>query len=264
MHQQQQKLIPIYAIIAIACLSVFALDPIPQKLQYHSFADTRTILHVPNCLNVISNIPFLFIGFIAILYLNTNRQREKILPLYWNYITFFTGIFLTGIGSTYYHLYPCNQTLIWDRMPMTIAFMAFFSIIVGNHIAVKTGRWLLIPLLVLGIGSVLYWKITEDRGAGDLRFYALVQFLPLILIPLILVLFKNNMPRRHTVFVLLVYAIAKVLEATDGEIFEYGHIISGHSLKHLMAAAAPLIFFIGLFRQHIRCRENTYSINRRM
>jgi hypothetical protein len=255
MYQKDHKLIVLYAIIASACALLFASDPIAQNQEFHCFSDRRTILFIPNCLNVLSNIPFLFVGAIAIIYLRKKREEKNVCPLYLNYVAFFVGICLTGIGSAYYHLDPCNKTLIWDRMPMTIAFMAFFSIIIGNHISIKTGRLLLIPLLIIGISSVLYWKISEDRGAGDLRPYVLVQFLPMILIPIILLLFKNDVPRRYTFLVIIAYALAKVLEATDGGIFEYGHIISGHSLKHIIAAAAPLIFLIGLYNQKTHCSE---------
>jgi hypothetical protein len=35
--------------------------------------------------------------------------------------------------------------------------------------------------------------------------------------------------------------LAKVLESLDGEILALGHVVSGHSLKHVAAAAAGFV-----------------------
>lgn len=113
---------------------------------------------------------------------------QSVAPIF----VFFVGIFLTGIGSTYYHLNPSNETLFWDRLPMTISFMAFFTIVISEFISKKLGTNLFIPLLTSGIFSLLYWQITESKGVGDLRFYVLVQFLPIILISAILIIYKNS------------------------------------------------------------------------
>src|SRR5262245_15202615 len=44
---------------------VFCLSPIPQDLSYHTFADDRTMLGVPNFLNVASNLPFIVVGVLG-------------------------------------------------------------------------------------------------------------------------------------------------------------------------------------------------------
>ena len=72
---------------------------------------------------------------------------------------------------------------------MTIAFMAFMSIIIGEYISEKAASTALIPLVLIGIISVIYWYITEQAGQGDLRPYALVQFLPMVIIPMVLLMF---------------------------------------------------------------------------
>jgi hypothetical protein len=36
----------------------------------------------------------------------------------------------------------------------------------------------------------------------------------------------------------VVYALAKVFEYLDEQIYAIGHVVSGHTLKHLVAAAA--------------------------
>ena len=180
----------------------------------------------------------LFVAFKA------NDKISKVLQP--NYFIFFFGIFLTGLGSSYYHWNPNNQTLVWDRLPMTISFMSIFSIIIAEFIGTKYARVLLISLLSLGISSVFYWAYTESIGCGDLRMYMAVQFFPMILIPMILIFFKpGNYPVKYLWLVLLAYVVAKVFERFDLEI-AYFFPLSGHSIKHLFAALAPLIFLMGM------------------
>ena len=218
-------------------------DPISQSLDYHCFADGRNLYGIPNFWNVISNLPFVIIGISGIVFL-LRKQKEASRDT--ASLVFFSGILLTGFGSVWYHLHPDNHTLIWDRLPMTIAFMAFFSVIIRECMHAQTGKMALWPLLFLGVLSVYYWQMTESRGQGDLRFYFLVQFLPVLLIPLILLLFKpNGFPKVYFWLVLLAYVVAKVFEIKDVELF-HSTGISGHSIKHLMAAVAPLIFLAGL------------------
>lgn len=92
------------------------------------------------------------------------------------------------------HLQPTNETLFWDRLPMTIAFMSFVSIIIGEYISEKVVLHSLLPLVLMGTASVIYWYFTEQAGQGYLRFYGLVQFLPILIIPMIILMF----PARHT------------------------------------------------------------------
>ena len=132
------------------------------------------------------------------------------------YLVFFSGIFMTGFGSAYYHYAPGNETLIWDRLPMTIGFMGLVTIIVGEHISLPAAKRMLIPLLIIGAGSVAYWAVTEERGAGDLRPYAIVQFLPMLLIPLILLMYRSVYDNVDFLwFVIVLYALSKLFEYFD-------------------------------------------------
>jgi len=216
----------------------FAVPRIPQDPGYHNFADQRPCLGVPNCLDVISNVPFLVVGVLGLWFLAGDRaagRRDAFLTPaerqpYW---LLFGGVALTGIGSAYYHWAPDNSTLFWDRLPMTIAFMALLSSVIAERVNLTIGLRLLGPLLAVGVLSTLYWHLGEMRGVGDLRPYALVQFGSLIAIPLILWLF----PPRYTgtadmVCVLAWYALAKVFEFFDHGFFNLIGI-SGHTLKHL-------------------------------
>ncbi len=163
------------------------------------------------------------------------------------YVVFFVGILTTAFGSGYYHLAPGNETLIWDRLPMTIGFAGMFTIIIGEFVSVRVARRLLLPLLIIGASSVAYWAITEASGSGDLRPYAVVQFLPMLLIPLILVSYDSRFDSKKYFWLMIgFYLIAKVLEQLDAGIYDLGYWISGHSLKHLMASLTPAIMLYAL------------------
>jgi surface polysaccharide O-acyltransferase-like enzyme len=251
----RNKLYFLLALSLIGIVAVFFTDPIPQDHAYHNFADARKLFSIPNFWNVLSNLPFLIIGA-AGFYSIASKKPQGIFPqLTAAYLLFYTGIFFTGIGSAYYHLNPENSTLLWDRLPMTITFMAFFAIIIGEFIGLETGRKILLPLLFVGAISVLYWHLSEMTGKGDLRLYALVQFLPIILIPVIMLLFKAKTDTTFfTWLVVIAYLIAKAFEIFDEQFLEITHQVSGHTLKHVVAALAPLIFLIGLYKRGLKTR----------
>jgi hypothetical protein len=215
---------------------LFSRPPWPQSVAYHDFADQRLIVGVPHFANVVSNLPFLFVGiwgiWIAMRSPTAFRSESERLP----YLCFFIGVTLTAFGSTYYHLAPDNERLFWDRLPMAVAFMGLFGAVITERIGRKIGRILLMPLVVLGVGSSLYWAWTDD-----LRLYYLVQFYPMLAMPLMLLLFPSVYTGTVWLFAALgCYVLAKFAEHPfDATIFHAtGHLVSGHTLKHLLAAAA--------------------------
>lgn len=218
------------AIAAAVCVGLILHGPIQQNQDYHRFADGRGLWGLSNVWNVISNLPFLLFGAwgLATLY----RHRSRALPMRTAHVVFFLGSAWVAFGSAYYHMDPSDHTLVWDRLPMTVAFMAFFAALMGRYISPTLGARALVPLLVLGLFSVLWWRVV-----GDLRPYLMVQFLPVLLIPAILLLYPVSAPGTRYIWAVLgVYVLAKVLEICDAQI--YGALgISGHSLKHVAAAA---------------------------
>ncbi len=251
------KTIFLIALSTILITAAFFIDPIPQDLSYHEFADTRSILGVPNFWNVLSNFPFLLVGGAAFYYSGSRNRPGMMADLRIAYLVFFSGIFLTGFGSAYYHYAPGNETLIWDRLPMTIGFMGLVTIIVGEHISLPAAKRMLIPLLLIGAGSVVFWGVTEARGEGDLRPYAIVQFLPMLLIPLILLMYRSVYDSVDFLwFVIVLYALSKLFEYFDFATYEIGQLISGHSIKHIVASIAPLVFLYGLDKRRIRSAES--------
>jgi hypothetical protein len=258
------RLLLALAVVTAAGLSL--LPPIPQSLSYHDFADQRTLFGIPHALNVVSNLPFLFVGVagvILILRPSLGATERHVLPCpaslvhgvvgaeRWPWLIFFLGVAATGPGSSWYHLAPDNARLVWDRLPMTLAFMSLFAAMIAERIDVRAGLCLLGPLLLAGLGSVLYWHWTEAYGAGDLRPYAAVQFFPLVTIPLMLLLFPPRYTATGSIWLALAwYGLAKVFEELDGPIYALsGHIVSGHTLKHLAAAASPWVLLRMLRRR---------------
>ena len=242
-----KKTIFLIVLSAALIIAVFFLDPIPQDPAYFLFADSRPLLGIPNFWNVMSNVPFLLVGGVGVYFLRSANQPEMLPELRLAFLILFAGIFLTGFGSAYFHYAPGNETLVWDRLPMTLGFMALTTIIIGEHISVAVVKRFLIPLLIIGAGSVVYWAVTEARGAGDLRPYAIVQFLPMLLIPLILLMYRSVYDRVDFLWwVIVLYALSKLFEYFDLETYEYTQLLSGHSIKHFVAAVAPLVLLIGM------------------
>ena len=219
-----------------AFVILLIIGPISQDLSYHNLSDSTPHLGVPNFWNVLSNVPFFFVGMWGIgnlkILANTRLQ----------YFVFFSGIALVSLGSGYYHFAPNSATLIWDRLPMTIAFMAIFSIVISEYISYQLGRKMLFTLVLAGVGSVVYWYFFDD-----LRWYGMIQFFPLFAIPVILLSYKADYTLAQGYWYLILgYVVAKVFETFDAQIHEALGFVSGHSLKHL-AAAGGLYALLGCY-----------------
>ncbi len=226
--------------VAAAGIVVAAvLPPIPQDLAYHRFADHRTLLGIPHALNVLSNAPFVVAGVAGLALLRPGGAafvdgRER-----WPYAVFFAGLVLTAFGSAWYHLEPGNARLVWDRLPLAVTIMGLFAASIVERVSVRAGVALLAPLVALGLGSVLYWHAGETQGRGDLRLYGLVQFYPMLAVPLMMALFPPRYTRAADLGVAVgIYAGAKVFEALDAAILAAGHVVSGHTIKHIFVALA--------------------------
>jgi len=244
----------------LCSVALFFIPPIAQPVEYHQFADSRLFLGIPNFLDVLSNLLFLAAGLYGLkLLFDPRHGREKALfeSKYEAiaYTLFFAGSLLTCFGSIYYHLAPDNASLVWDRLPMTLMFASFLSIVISERINQKTGLMFLPVLVVLGIFSVYHWYQTELIGAGDLRLYLLIQFFPAILILYMIFFFRPRYSRSNRIgWILLLYALSKITEFFDKEIFGMYQWVSGHTIKHLLAALA-----VFLMAEMLRCR---ISINR--
>ncbi len=219
--------LPVVVLLGLMSASLaglLLLPPIPQDQSYHQFADQRAIFGIPNFWNVVSNLPFLAVGAAGLWRFRNDPAT----------IVLFLGIFLTGIGSSYYHWNPNDRTLFWDRLPMTLAFAAILALVVAERVNARAGAILLWPALAIGLFSLLLWLWTDD-----LRLYFWVQFFPgLALLLLFLMCPPKYTGTYYWIIAAGLYALAKVFEFSDHAIFSAGYLLSGHTLKHLSAAAA--------------------------
>jgi hypothetical protein len=214
----------LFGLAAISLAALAFVPPIPQSHAYHQFADQRTLFGIPNFWDVMSNLPFVLVGAAGMRIVRGDRAA----------FVFFFGVFLTGFGSAWYHWRPDDIGLFWDRLPMTIAFMAILSHAIGERIDARIGALMLWPLVVLGMASLLVWLRYDD-----LRLYGWVQFFPLVALPILFLMFPPKFTGTGYWFAAAgLYGLAKVLEYADRAIYSAGHLLSGHTLKHLAAAGA--------------------------
>ena len=228
--------------VVVGVVTLF-VPRVPQPLSYHDFADQRGWLGIRNFGDVVSNLLFAIAGLWGLVFL----WRTSKTPLFvdsrerWPYTFVFLGLLLTALGSSYYHLAPDNARLVWDRLPMTFAFMGLVSAMLAERVSVRAGVALLPVLILIGVSSVLWWWHTEGLGAGDLRFYAAVQVYAVLILPILLLLPPSYTRGSDFALIFALYVLAKILETADRQIFAADHqVVSGHSLKHLAAGVAGL------------------------
>ena len=221
------------AVALAAGLAAMLSPPLPQDPAYHAFADRRVVLGLPHALNVLSNVGFLLAGSWSL-----GHVTRATLPG-WERVAgmiFAVGLLLTGLGSAWYHAAPTNTTLVWDRLPLSVLFPTVLAVVIGDRVSAVAGRALLAPLALAAAASVVWWHLTDD-----LRPYAVAQFLPMLLVPLMLLLLPGRRPAGPLVAGIGLYAVGKLAEVGDGRVLAFGGLVSGHTLKHLLAAAAAVL-----------------------
>jgi hypothetical protein len=233
----------VLALVMLASLALaFAMPQIGQDRAYYEFVDTRAFLGIPNALNVLSNAGFLLAGAIGLgLCLRAKPPGAGV-----SWIVFFAGVALVTFGSGYYHWAPDDEALTWDRLPMTVAFVAFFVGVAAEHLDARLEQRLLPIGLAVGIASVAWW-----RYSGDLRLYGWVQFAPMLGLVVLLALSPGSFGGRGFLLAgFACYAAAKLAEVFDASIFAAtAGVVSGHTLKHLLAALTPLCVYLMLRRR---------------
>jgi hypothetical protein len=251
--RDRARILLLIGLTAATVLAVFLLPRIAQDPSYHDFADQRTLIGIANALNVVSNLPFLLAGIAGLVLLRSRASHTSFqspaerLP----YVFFFVGVAMTCAGSSYYHLLPSNDRLLWDRLPMAVAFMALFTAVIAERINLRAGLILLFPLIAAGLGSVVYWHLTEQAGRGDLRPYVVVQFYSMAAVAFIAGLFKSRYTHASAIFVSVgIYGVAKVFELCDALLLRLSGI-SGHSLKHV-AAALSAYWIVRMLKKRAR------------
>lgn len=235
-------------VLAVA-LALF-LPAMPQPLAYHDFADKRQAYGIENFLDVVSNLAFMLVGLAGLaLVLRPSTCFERPAER-WPYMVFAIGVLLTGAGSCYYHLEPNNETLFWDRLPMTISFMSLIAAQVVDRVNVRAGLFALVPMLLVGIASVVYWIVTERAGQGNVVPYAVLQAYSVIVLLQLAALHPSRYTYGNAIYAVFAgYVLAKGFEHFDREIFDLTGAVSGHTLKHVAAGLAGLPVVYMLWRR---------------
>jgi hypothetical protein len=233
----------VWVVAAVIAAAAFLAPPYAQPEEYHRFADQRPVLGVPNLLDVASNVAFLVVGAMGLGFVLRGKRADG-RPAFthaserWAWGVAFAAVALTSCGSSYYHWAPDSPRLAWDRLPMAVGFMCVVAAIAGERISVWAGPRLIVPLALLGAGSVWYWRWSAAHGVENLNPYAAVQFGSALIVVLIVVLFPARYTRgKDLLGAAVLYALAKVAEDLDYEIYAAtAGLVSGHTLKHLLAA----------------------------
>jgi hypothetical protein len=236
------------AMIALFVLACVLLPRVVQDPQYHGFADQRAWLGVPHAADVLSNLAFALVGLIAIARLVFSR-RPRFEPATESGLWCVAiGLIGTAAGSAWYHLEPSNASLFWDRLPMTLALAGVLGTALAQRVPGSAGRSGLPLLVALGAGTVVYWRM-----AGDLAPYVTLQLGGILMLLALLVLTSKGSDPFPWAWVIVWYALAKILESFDRQIWDAtGGLVAGHALKHLAAASASAAALWPLLRPHRR------------
>jgi hypothetical protein len=233
------------AVVGVAAVSLIAYGPIAQFPDYHDFADRRMLLGIPNADDVLSNVGFAVIGVWGLARLLPRRSHPNLAPGWPGWFVFLASLVLTALGSGWYHLAPDDARLIWDRLPIALGCAGILTG-VRAETATRSHAWLVtIVLCVAAIVSVVWWNVTED-----LRPYLLLQASPLVLIPLWQWIY--NSPRADRIAfatAILLYVAAKLSELADHPVLSATGVMSGHTIKHLLATAAAAVVVARLIRR---------------
>ena len=236
-------------LVAAAALLAFAVwGPfLPASAHQHDFADQRGWQGLPCALDVLSNLPFAVAGAWGLVWLRRLGALRLCLATRATAALFFVGLVLTTAGSSWYHWQPDNAGLLWDRLGMSVAFAGLLGLAVVGRISPRAGLATALGLMVAAPAAVLAWAHT-----GNLTPWAVVQFGGMLV-----VLVLACLPHRHGALVLQLgaliawYAAAKVMELADHSVYEAtAGWVSGHTLKHLLAAGAALPVLFAMARLH--------------
>jgi hypothetical protein len=204
----------------------------------HAFVDARSFFGIPNGLDVLSNLPFLIGGVWGLIALQ--RAKDIAAPLQTAARVFFIGLILTCFGSSFYHWAPSDFGLMVDRLGMAVAFAGVISLAAGSRLGATVSARATPVLLTLAplaaiaaftLHNILPWAIVQFGGMALIMWLACLPR-------------ANTKLSIHLGALIALYALAKLFEAQDTQVFELTQgIISGHSLKHIAAslAAVPVI-----------------------
>ncbi len=238
------------AVTVLVVVAMLAHGVIVQPAGYHDFADHSQLAGLPHAADVLSNLGFALIGLWGWWRLSSQWQHAQLRAGEAGYRLFLVGLMLTAVGSAYYHLAPDDLRLVWDRLPIALACAGLIAAVRGETVARFPARVEAVLLALFAVASVAWWHFTNGEGAGDLRPYLLLQLLPIVLIPLWQWLYCSD--RRDRLYfgaALAVYVLAKAAELNDHAFLAANGLLTGHTLKHLLATLAAWLIVARLVQR---------------
>lgn len=234
----------------LASLALLAYGPIAQPARYHDFADNSSLFGLAHAADVLSNLGFALVGLYGWVRLTSRNGWATLGDSGFGYRLFLAGLVLTAIGSGWYHLRPDDFRLIWDRLPIALACGGLLAAVRAETVGSCAPRVEAALFAMLAVASVAWWHFTNDGGDGDLRPYLLLQGLPLVLIPLWQAIHGSaRADRLLFAAALFLYLAAKAAELLDHQLLAVSALISGHTLKHLLATLAAALIVLALRRR---------------
>ncbi|MGH6609001.1 MAG: hypothetical protein ACRECQ_01970 [Burkholderiaceae bacterium] len=227
-------------VLVIPWIAAWLLPAFAQPQTFHDYADQRTWFSVPHAADVLSNLPFFVIGVLGLqLTLHPSRVAAIDRRTVWPYASLFAGVLLTTFGSAWYHLEPNDATLVWDRLPMALAFAGLLAGTLADRAPQRAALFTLL-FAIAGPGTVWYW-----HASGNLLPYLLMQAFFIVAALAATASIASRYALAHRLYwAAAVYALALLSERLDHSIYDLTNgLISGHTIKHLLASAAILIVY---------------------
>jgi hypothetical protein len=212
--------------------------------QGHPFVDARALWGMPNGMDVLSNVPLVLAGLIGLLTLRGKRLPRATGPAI---TVFFAGVLLAGMGSAWYHWAPDAQGLVVDRLGMSVTFTGAIAVALAERVGQRAAQTSLAAILATAIvsaalpythGNVLPWAVVQFGGMALILWAATRTRL-------------GDAVGVNLGALITIYALAKLCELNDATLFHLScEWISGHSLKHSVAALAACPVIVALIRQN--------------
>jgi hypothetical protein len=229
----------------LALLAVALMAPaVAQSAHHHHFADQRAWGWIPFAADVLSNLPFLLWGVIGLRLLSQQARgvgHRTVAASCGLRGLFFAGLIVTALMSAVYHWQPDNAGLAFDRLGMVVAFAGLMGLSAAGRVSARAGELLALAVLLLGPLAVWVWS-----ASGNVLPWAVLQFGGMGLV--LCLAWLKPLPGALAIrwgWVIAIYVLAKGFEMADEAVFAAtAQLVSGHSLKHVVAsfAAWPVVF----------------------
>lgn len=225
-------------------IGVALMHPVINGPAFHRYADARALFGIPNAGDVLSNLPFVVIGLLGLF------AARKVDGLPRGLVAlFFAGILGIGLGSGAYHAYPGDATLAFDWLPIVLALAWLSALLLADRVDLNAGRVAAVVLPLAAAASVAWWwggGGTSD--GGDMRWYAFLQLLFVVLVPVILFLYpRGRLERGPLLLGVACFVAARLVHSADQSVLEATGV-SGHTMKHLIAALAAYFVLVAVKR----------------